>query len=839
MPVTGLPPLPVLDVADRLRAAIVAGHVVLTAAPGSGKTTLVPLLLRDADWLGGRRIVMLEPRRPAARMAARRMAQLLGEPVGQTVGYQVRFERRVSAATRIEVLTEGLLLRRLQQDPELAGVGLLIFDEFHERNLNSDLSLALALDSADALRDDLRLLVMSASMDAAPLAALLSATRIDAPGRAYPVTQHGADNDLDPGDPVPACERMVDQALAACAGDVLVFLPGRREIDRLVQRLQVRLAGEIEVLPLYGELSAAEQDRVLGGRGPRRRVIAATDIAETSLTIDGVEAVVDSGLARRPVFEPGAGLTRLETRWISKASALQRAGRAGRQGPGMAWRGWTDARHARLDDWQVPELLRSDLAPTVLELAAWGVDSPSALRWLDEPPQPAWTQARALLERLDALDAQGRITATGRRMVALPLHPRLAHLLVAVHRDDQALAVDVAALLSERDPLRGGGAGKGETIGADIDLRLAALHAWRAGSGAPPAAVKRALQRVDQVARQLARLCPTDGGLLPRGLDANRCVALAYPDRLARRTGRDGGRYQLRGGRAVRLRPDDPLQGREWLVVADLDARARDGSVWLAAALDDADVAALFGDAITLARELRWDPGSGDVVARACRRLDALLLDERPVPLQADDPVPEMLCEQVRVQGLGLVPGDADDLRARVELARRDDPSGGWPDLRDAALRTDVEGWLMPWLRRGEGAGQLRRLRLDNVLAGLLDWSQRQRLDALLPTHVDTPAGTRRRISYTVDGPPSLAVPLQEVLGLSAGPAVLDGRLPLVLQLLSPAGRPLQVTSDLAAFWRGAYSEVKKEMRGRYPKHHWPDDPANAQATRFTRRRPG
>jgi ATP-dependent helicase HrpB len=349
--------------------------------------------------------------------------------------------------------------------------------------------------------------------------------------------------------------------------------------------------------------------------------------------------------------------------------------------------------------------------------------------------------------------------------------------------------------------------------------------------------VAHALRRVDQVAKQLTRLCPADDGTLPGGLDAGLCVALAYPDRLALRSGEDGCRYRLRSGRAVRLRADDPLQGRDWLIVADLDAQARDGSVWLAAALTDADVLAVFGDEILDRRELRWDPRSGDVVARACRRLDALLLEERPVPLQAEDPVPEMLCEQVRAQGLGLVPGDADDLRARVELARRDDPAGGWPDLRDAALLADVEGWLIPWLRRGEGAGQLRRLRLENVLAGLLDWSRRQRLDALLPTHVETPAGTRRRVSYPLDGPPSLSVPLQEVLGLSSGPALLDGRLPLVLHLLSPAGRPLQVTSDLEAFWRGAYGEVKKEMRGRYPKHHWPDDPANAQATRFTRRR--
>jgi ATP-dependent helicase HrpB len=422
-------------------------------------------------------------------------------------------------------------------------------------------------------------------------------------------------------------------------------------------------------------------------------------------------------------------------------------------------------------------------------------------------------------------------------MAALPLHPRLAHLLVAVHRDDRPLAVDVAALLGERDPLRGAGAPSDAAAGADIDLRLAALRASRAGGARLSPAARRALQRIDRVARQLSRLCSDDDGLLPAGLDAGLCLALAYPDRLAQRAGGYGRRYRLRSGRAVRLRADDPLQGSDWLVVADLDAQARDGTVWLAAALSAADVMAVFGDEIACARELRWDPDLGDVVARECRRLDSLVIDERPVPLQADDAVAGMLCEQVRERGLGLVGGDADELRARIALVRRYDPSGGWPDLGDAALREDVEGWLMPWLRPGEGAAQLRRLRLEDVLAGLLDWPRRRRLDTLLPTHVETPAGTRRRVRYANDGPPTLAVPLQEMLGLSTGPVLLDGRLPLVLQLLSPAGRPLQVTSDLAGFWQGAYDEVRKEMRGRYPKHHWPDDPAHAQATRFTRRR--
>lgn len=830
-----LPELPVTRQLPELRRTLASGHAVLSAEPGSGKTTLVPLLLLDAPWLAGRRILMLEPRRPAARMAARRMAALLGEPVGQTVGYQVRFERRLSAATRIEVLTEGLLLRRLQADPELTGVGLVVFDEFHERSLQADLSLALCLDVCAGLRDDLRLLAMSASLDTAPLARLMGATTVTAEGRLYPVDIHYADRDAESRDPVPATLGAVQNALQVCDGDLLVFLPGRREIDRLRERIAAHWGSALVVDTLYGDMPASAQDAVLQREGGGRRVILATDIAETSLTIEGIAGVVDSGLARRPVFDPNTGLTRLETRRISKASALQRAGRAGRLGPGYCLRAWTASRHARLDDWTAPEIANADLAPLVLELAAWGVTDPGALSWLDPPPRAHWQQAATLLRQLDALDATGRITATGRQMVAFPTHPRVAHLLAAAaDSTSRNLAADLAALLAERDPLRGS-----SVAGADIDARLAALDALRARQPLPAGADRTSLQRIARAAEQLRRLCgdvlPVDGDEGP--IDIGEAVARAYPDRIALCTSTDGRRYLMRNGRAAVLGDGDPLGGRRWLAVAALDAGHRDAAIWLAAPLDERTLERLFAGVIESRRELRWDAALDDVVARAVRRLDALVMSDEPMALHPDDPTGPILCAQIRRQGLAAFFDDPVELRARVQRMRALEPGEGWPDYSESKLLDGVEHWLLPWLKPGEGRRQLRRLRLDEVLATQLGWERVQRLDQWLPTHFETPAGTRRRIGYVGEGAPTLQVPLQEVLGLQSSPRLAGGRVAVVLHLLSPAGRPLQVTADLAGFWSGAYAEVRKEMRGRYPKHHWPEDPAHAEATRFTKRR--
>ena len=831
-----LPELPVRAASAALRSALQRGHAVLTAEPGSGKTTLIPLLLLDEPWLAGRSILMLEPRRPAARMAARRMAQLLGEEVGGTVGYQVRFERQVSASTRIEVVTEGLLLRRLQRDPELSGIGLLIFDEFHERSLVGDLSLALSLDVAAGLREDLRLLVMSATLDAQPLAALLQAPVVTAQGRQHPVDVFHAQQEADLRDPTPACLRALGQVLDSGNGDCLVFLPGRREIDHMRQAVESQWGSGLEVLTLFGDMPAAAQDVVLrGGGGMRRRVILSTDIAETSLTIEGVRAVVDSGLARRPVFDAKTGLTRLQTQWISRASALQRAGRAGRLGPGRCVRAWSPARHARLAEWTPPEITEADLAGLVLELANWGVSDPGQLRWLDLPPLAHWQQAVELLRQLGALDAEGHVTATGRDMARFPAHPRLAHVLASASgRVDQAMAADVAALLSERDPLR---RTPMQQRSADIGLRLDALAALRERSPVPAGFDARALRRIEQAARQFRQLCPAataDGGPV---LDAARCLALAYPDRVAMAASSDGRRYLMRNGRAALLDEADPLRGSPFLAIAAVDAGHREGIIWLAAALDNAQFEALFGAQIHANREVRWDARQGDVVARSVRRLDALVLSDKAVALQPDDPVAALLITQIREQGLAAFFSDPLDLRARVQLLARVDDAGGWPDFSEQGILANLEAWLLPWMKNGEGARQLRALRLDEILLGVLGWERAQRLEYLLPTHFDTAAGTRRRIQYSEDGPPLLALPLQEMLGCSDGPVLAEGRVGVLLHLLSPAGRPLQVTADLAGFWAGAYAEVKKEMRGRYPKHFWPDDPAAAKATRFTKRR--
>ncbi len=831
-----LPDLPVIDSAAVLRVALAKGHAVLTAEPGSGKTTLVPLLLLDESWLAGRKILMLEPRRPAARMAARRMATLLAEPVGETVGYQVRFERKCSAATRIEVLTEGLLLRRLQRDPEIADTGLVIFDEFHERSLQSDLSLALCMDVADSLRDDLRLLVMSASLDARPLVELLPAVPVNAEGRAFPVTTHQADEDGDMRNPVPACLNALRKAVTTTHKDVLVFLPGRREINRFCEQAARQLDADFAVLPLYGELPAAQQDAVIQGEssGERRRVIVATDIAETSLTIEGVGAVVDSGLARKPSFDPGTGLTRLTTRWISKASALQRAGRSGRLGPGRCFRTWTQARHNRLDDWTTPEISRADLAPLVLELANWGVTDPRELRWLDPPPDAAWQRALMLLRQLEALGEAGRITALGHEMARFPTHPRLAHLLASAKgAAARALASDVAALLSERDPLRGNAA---VIAGADIGARLELLSAYRDKRGLSPDVDKTALRRIDQVAKQYLRLCSKDDGEndLP---DVGAGVAAIYPERVAMMSSVDGRRYLMRNGRAALLHEDDPLRGSPWLAVAEVDAGQREGRIHLASALRQDQVEALFAAQLETLREVRWDPEREDVVVRVVRRLGAIVLSEMPSPLTAGDPVAEILFEQIRSCGLGAFFDDKRALRLRVEMLRMLELDADWPDLSERTLLDNLEDWLSPWLKGGQGMRQLRVLDFNAILEAILGWEVSQRVDCLLPLQFETPAGTRRAISYSDEGGPVLAVPLQEMLGLSSTPALAGGKMPLVIHLLSPAGRVLQVTKDLAAFWAGAYDEVKKEMRGRYPKHYWPDDPVGAKATRFTKRR--
>jgi ATP-dependent helicase HrpB len=828
-------PLPIDPAMPRLLHALAAGHAVLTAPTGSGKTTRVPLALLDAPWLVGQTMLMLEPRRPAARMAAARMAAVLGEAVGERVGHQVRFERRIGPRTRIQVLTEGILTRRIQSDPELAGVGLLIFDEFHERSLNADLGLALALDAA-ALREDLRILVMSATLDAAGIAALLGGDGPPVPvvegiGRGHPV--HIRHLERTPRDAVAAVAPAIRAALAEHAGDILAFLPGVGEINRVATALG-ELPG-IQVLPLHGSLSLAEQERALRPvpDGPRR-VVLATDLAETSLTIEGIGVVVDTGLTRKPRFEAGPGMTRLVTQPIARASAEQRAGRAGRLGPGHCIRLWTGAEHRCRPAQRPAEILDADLAPLMLELALWGVSDPNAVKWLDPPPAPAWSRGIALLKDLGALDATGTIAPLGRRMAALPAHPRLAAMLCRAPTPARALACDLAALLSERDPWSGG---DGLPRPVDLQPRLAALaaHRERAGRQATTGFDPRRLAAVARAAEQLRHLLPKEaGGSDTAPTYAPGVLALAYPDRIGQNRGRDG-RFLLASGAGAALPPDDPLAAAPYIVIADLDVAAGDHRIRTALATSQAELESLFDNRIETRQMLAWDQARAAVTARSETRLGALVLSTRPAAIEDESAALGLLLASVAKDlpaALNWTPA-ARQLQARVALARRLEPDGDWPDLSDAALAAALPDWLGPWLAGKTRLADARALDLPAVFRGLLGWDRGARLDSLAPCRLATPAGTERPIDYADrSGEPVLKAPIQELFGAAETPAIWHGRQPLTLHLLSPAGRPLQVTRDLAGFWRGAYAEVRKEMRGRYPKHHWPEDPAASPAVK-------
>jgi ATP-dependent helicase HrpB len=815
-------------VVPELRAALAAGHAVLSAPPGSGKTTHVPLALLTEPRLDGKRVLMLEPRRPAARMAAARMAELRTEAIGETVGYQVRFDRRIGPGTRIEVLTEGILTRRLQQDPGLDGVGLLIFDEFHERSLQADLGLALALDVVNSLRPDLRVLVMSATLDTGTVSRLLNgAPVVQGEGRSQPVELIYAERA-----PTEDRDETVIQgirgALQQSPGDLLVFLPGAPEIRRIGTRLTALVGTDLDVLPLHGALPASEQDRALRpSPGARRRVVLTTDIAETSVTIEGVTAVVDSGLARKPRCDPGSGLTRLVTEPISRASADQRAGRAGRLGPGTCYRLWTRALEVGRPEHRPAEILQADLAPLVLELALWGVHNPLTLAWLDPPPTAAWAHAVEILQLLGALDAAGSITATGRRMVQLPVHPRLARMLIgAAGPRARRLAADLCALLSDRDPWL---STPGQPRPADVGLRLQALEQLRA-SGQAAGADRAGLARAERLSRQLLRLAdraeadgpdPEPGALL----------ALAYPDRVAQRRASADGRYLLAAGPGAVLPSDDGLAVHDYLVVAELDAAGRDGRIQLALPLEETALREVLSEQIRREDRLLWDSAREAVAARREERLGAILLSARPQPIEDPDGAVALLAEQVEQRFEQALSWNEAlcQLQARVALVRRLEPEAGWPDLSDDWLRTHLNDWLSPWLAGKQSLAQVRQLDLQTVLLSLLTWEQQQRLSEQAPESLQTPAGNRRRLDYTAGPEPVLAVRLQEMFSARETPTVCAGRVSVTLHLLSPAQRPVQVTRDLAGFWARGYAEVRKELRGRYPKHHWPEDPIDAK----------
>jgi ATP-dependent helicase HrpB len=836
--------LPIDEALPALRAALAAhASVVLVAPPGAGKSTVVPLELLREPWTAGKRIVMLEPRRLAARAVARRMAATLGEDVGHTVGYRMRLDTRVSRATRVEVVTEGVLTRMLQNDPALEGVALLVFDEFHERSLQADLGLALALDAREALAPDLKVLVMSATLEAEPLVRLLTdCALVTAAGRAYPVETRyvGKGAPVLPGAGATAAESperivaaTVQRALAECGGDVLVFLPGARGIRR-VQALLEEGGAAARVLPLFGELDPAEQDAALAPSLPgQRKVVLATNIAETSLTIEGVRVVVDSGLARFALFDPATGMGRLETRRISRASAEQRQGRAGRTAPGVCYRCWSEGAHRSLSPATPPEVLNADLAPLALELAGWGA-SAVALRWLDPPPAPMLASAHDLLQRLGALDVGGRVTRHGREMAQIAVHPRLAHMLLRGRAlGATRLAAELAALLSERDLLRGA-AGRD----ADIRTRLEALRGER-GAGADRAARQRSRRFAAELVRQLG------GDTLAGGAHerlAGVLLAFAYPDRIGRRRPGSEARYALANGRGATFAEAQPLARSELIVAVELDDRDRDARILLAAPLAADDLLAHFAADIERRESVEWSSRDQAVVARRTARLGALVLSESQLPQVPADAAAAAMLAGVRELGLDALPwtDEARDLQARMEFARRVAPqaTADWPAADDASLAAGLERWLAPWLGGVTRRADLARLDLAAILLAQLTYAQQRKLDELAPRRLEVPSGSQIRIDYRDENAPVVAVRLQEVFGLTESPRLGGGTVPVTFKLLSPAHRPVQITRDLASFWRVGYVEVRKDLRGRYPKHYWPDDPLRAEPTRGVRRRP-
>jgi ATP-dependent helicase HrpB len=831
--------LPVGDALAPLAEALAGARAaVLQAPPGAGKTTLVPLTVLDAPWLAGRRILMLEPRRLATRAAARRMAHMLGESVGETVGYRTRLDTRVGRATRIEVVTEGILIRLIQDDPALDGVGLVIFDEFHERSLDADLGLALTLEARRALREDLRLLVMSATLDGERVARLIgSAPVVTSAGRSFPVEVRHLERP--PADRVEsAVVSVIRRALAEQAGSLLVFLPGGAEIRRAARLIgEAELDPDIIVAPLYGDLPQGAQDEAIRPAPEgHRKVVLATPIAETSLTIEGIRIVIDGGLMRVPRFEPRSGMTRLATVRVSQASAEQRRGRAGRLAPGVCYRLWPEAEQAQLRPFTAPEILEADLAPLALELARWGGSDPATLAWLDAPPAAAYSQARELLRSLAALDDSGRITAHGREMAMLGLHPRLAHMLLRARRDGRGrLAAAIAALLGERDILR---AGPGQRD-ADLRWRVELLPDRRPPALPRGVSLERgALERVRQAARQSEqRLGLRDSDALdPR--DSGRVLALAYPDRVAQRRAGSHGQFLLANGRGAELPAADPLAGEEFLAVAELDGDKRVARIFLAAPLSRAEIEEDFADTIQTGDSVAWDDRAEAVLARRQQRLGALVLKDEPLAQPPAERVAAAMLEGIRALGVAALPWtrDAESLRRRVLFLRRLDAAAGWPDLADAALLGTLEAWLAPYLAGVTRRAQLERLDLAALLRRRLSWEQQQALDRLAPTHVAVPSGSRLPIDYGAGDVPVLAVRLQEMFGARETPSVAGGQVALLLHLLSPAGRPLQVTRDLAGFWAGSYPMVRSEMRGRYPKHAWPDDPLAAAPTAHAKR---
>lgn len=817
-------------------------NAVVQAAPGAGKTTRIPLRLLDTPWRAGGRIIILEPRRLATRAAAQRMAQTLGEPVGKTVGYRIQLDNKTGPDTVIEVVTEGILTRRLQSDPSLEGVAAVIFDEFHERNLQADLGLALCLDCQAGLREDLRILVMSATLDVEPIAELLGdAPVIASAGRAFPVETRylgkpPADRFRDTL--CPAVSSAVKQALRDETGSILVFLPGEGEIRRVENLLNdSSLPGDVDVLPLYGALPQRQQDQAVSPPSSgRRKVVLATAIAETSLTIEGIRVVVDGGQSRNPKFDPQSGMSRLFTEPVSLAGATQRQGRAGRLEPGICYRLWDKAGEGAFREFSQPEILDSDLAPLALDLANWGIQDPDALNWLTPPPKAPLDQGQELLRLLHAIDDKGRITAHGREMAKLPMHPRLAHMVIEGARSGWAeSACTVAALLTDRDIAQRDGR---NPVAVDLTLRVSALKGERTSLNIN----RNALGRTRALAKQWLRRAPKKSrhhAALDLSPDeqAGALVALAYPDRIAERRPGGDSRYRMSNGKGAVLTGEDVLRDTPFLAIAEVTGDARDARIRMAAPISAATIEHLFENEIREGETAIWDSQSRAVIARRQRRLNALVLNDSPAKSISGDQIAVALVEGIRDIGLDCLPWSKEAVEWRQRLLCFRHATGDGLDVSDDVLMETLEDWLLPYLDGMRRVEHLKSLDMLAILKARMDWSALQTLDNLVPSHIAVPSGSSIRIDYTDPTAPVLPVKLQEMFGATETPSIVDGAIALSIHLLSPGGRPLQITRDLQAFWNNAYPHVKAEMKGRYPKHPWPDNPLAAAPTRHTKNR--
>ncbi|MBG1232898.1 ATP-dependent helicase HrpB [Aestuariivirga litoralis] len=803
---------PVDDIIPDLKAALNSRpSAILVAEPGAGKTTRVPLALMDEPWVQGRRIVMLEPRRLAARAAATRMAQTLGEEVGGRVGYSVRMERKVSKATQIEVVTEGLLTRRLQADAELSNTALVIFDEFHERSLDGDLALALCLDVQRSLRPDLKILVMSATLDVETLRVQLGdAPEINAKGRMFPVETRYLDKATRQTIVADATKATLRAARDA-KGSILLFLPGEGEIRRVATELEKAVLPNTHIRPLYGAMPLADQDAAIKpSPSGTRKIVLATTIAETSLTIDGIEAVVDTGLKRSPRFDPASGMTGLETIRVSQASAEQRKGRAGRLGPGICYRLWPEEEMRALKEHDDPEIRIADLSGLVLELAAWGVSARDGLPWIELPPAGAFAQAQELLRELAALDHDNRITAHGKDMARLPLHPRLSHMVIAGKKlGAGAKAAEMAALLSERDGLP-------RDAPLDAEQRLLFVRG-------------PARDRMRQSMKQIMSLASLNDDKADVG--AGVLLALAYPDRIAQRRGGHG-RFRMASGAGAQVADHDALAKKDFIAIALLDGGGADARVQMACEISEAEIEKHFGDLIETKANVFWDTKANAVSAAQVKKLGALVLQEKPISDVPPEQIASAMLQGIAQMGPNALPwSDAAQMfRARINFLKRMMPEAGFPDFSDEALKASLEEWLLPYLSGMSRKSHLERLDMLAILRSMVPHELLLRVEKLAPTRMEVPGGGHYQIDYTVEGDPTLRVRLQEMFGMQSAPQIADGRAKLKIELLSPAGRPVAVTQSLETFWVNAYADVRKDLRGRYPKHFWPEDPLTAQA---------